>query len=244
MTRRGAAAMEGVRGRTLLNRCLTVFGAKWLVEGCTKAPPLSRIHPMRSQSAARFHVVKKDEKEARLTEFIRQFLAAASCGVTTAGSELLLVARSPRSPVVRALRALADERCRAGLGIRIVLLEAGNPAQPGLLPDALGGPVRLLCDLRALEAHEQLVLGPATVWIGDCMRREPDTRDAFEAYAEACPLTAGWARSSFLALWRRADPPEVELPDAPVAEPQAVVSESALPVASETPVGPTASTRH
>src|SRR5512134_2434114 len=161
---------------------------------------------MRSQSAARFHVVKKDEKEGRLTEFIRQHLAGRESDV---GSEVLLVARSPRSPVVRALGALSGELAGAGIGIRAVLLE---PAEAGGPEHAARISVRLLSEVRALEAHEQLVLGPATAWVGDCMRREPDQRDAFEAYAAACPLTAGWALRSFQALWRRATPVPIAHP--------------------------------
>jgi hypothetical protein len=157
---------------------------------------------MRSQSAARFHVVKKDEKEGRLTEFIRQHLAGRADG-PPAPSEFLLVARSARSPVVRALQALACELGGNGIGIRAVLLE---PFESGASQDGALGSIRLLNEVRALEAHEQLVLGPATAWIGDCMRREPDQRDAFEAYAAACPLTSGWALRSFQALWRRAAP--------------------------------------
>jgi hypothetical protein len=196
---------------------------------------------MRSQSAARFHVVKKDEKEARLTEFIRLHLAGRATGLAPMHGEFLLVARSPRSPVVRALRALDEECRRTGVRVRTVLMESEADA----LPDTVVGDVRVLSDVRALEAHEQLVLGPATVWIGDCMRREPDTRDAFEAYAEACPLTASWALNSFLALWRRAAPAISDGPAVPPAEPPvAVAPESTLPVAPEASASPTASTRH
>jgi hypothetical protein len=31
---------------------------------------------------------------------------------------------------------------------------------------------------RLVEAHEQLVLGPETCWIGDCMQRDPAKCDA------------------------------------------------------------------
>ena len=188
---------------------------------------------MRSQPAARFHVVKKQEKEGRLTEFIRQQLAGGN-GDGLA-REFLLVARSPRSPAMRALRALAGELLREAIGIRAVLLEA---AEADLTSEAPLGEIRLLSEVRALEAHEQLVLGPATAWIGDCMRREPNERDAFEAYATACPLTAGWALRSFQALWRRATP--VSIVHAGAAERVAAeLAAGALPGGIENaPAGP------
>ena len=49
--------------------------------------------------------------------------------------------------------------------------------------------------------HEQLVLGPAASWVGDCMRRDPMKRDAYECYAADCSKTAGWARTSFDRFW-------------------------------------------
>ncbi len=190
---------------------------------------------MRSQSAARFHVVKKDEKEGRLTEFIRRHLAGHAAGPPALPSEFLLVARSVRSPVVRAMQALTTELGGAGVCVRAVLLE---PLKAGAPQDRALGSIRLLSEVRVLEAHEQLVLGPAAAWIGDCMRREPDLRDAFEAYAEACPLTAGWALRSFQALWRRAVPVGRHV-RADTNVPIAVdLSAGSLPAAPETPTPP------
>lgn len=186
---------------------------------------------MRSQPTARFHVVKKHEKEGRLTEFIREQIASPGNGPSR---EFLLVARSPRSPALRALRALAGELSREAIGVRAVLLEA---AEAELSSEAPLGEIRLLGEVRALEAHEQLVLGPATAWIGDCMRREPNERDAFEAYATACPLTANWAQRSFQALWRRATP--VCIVHAGAERVAAELAAGALPAATETaPAGP------
>jgi hypothetical protein len=67
------------------------------------------------------------------------------------------------------------------------------------------------------------------------MRREPDQRDAFEAYAEACPLTSAWALRSFQALWRRAAPvgPDVRADTAvPVAADLSAGALAAAPEAS------------
>jgi hypothetical protein len=59
---------------------------------------------------------------------------------------------------------------------------------------------------RLIEAHEQLVLGPETCWIGDCMRRDPSRCDAYENYVEGCGEAAGCAIVSFERLWFASEP--------------------------------------
>ena len=59
---------------------------------------------------------------------------------------------------------------------------------------------------RLIEAHEQLVLGAQTCWIGDCMRRDPAKCDAFESYVEGCGEAAGCALVSFERLWGACEP--------------------------------------
>ena len=61
-------------------------------------------------------------------------------------------------------------------------------------------------DVRLLDAHEQLILGPSSVWVGDCMRRDPAKRDAYECYARDSYDTAIWAKRSFDRVWTRARP--------------------------------------
>ncbi|MEQ1576200.1 MAG: hypothetical protein ABL894_00975, partial [Hyphomicrobium sp.] len=61
-------------------------------------------------------------------------------------------------------------------------------------------------DARLLDAHEQLILGPSSVWVGDCMRRDPAKRDAYECYASDSAETAVWAKRSFDRVWVRAHP--------------------------------------
>ena len=80
---------------------------------------------------------------------------------------------------------------------RPVVAKGGDASVPGFT-------TRFLTDARMLEAHEQLVLGPATVWIGDCMRRDPSKRDAFETYCDLNVPTARSARRSFERMWSMA----------------------------------------
>ncbi len=50
------------------------------------------------------------------------------------------------------------------------------------------------------------MLDETTVWIGDCMRRDPQRRDTYELFSDACRATAGRAVRSFAQIWRAAGP--------------------------------------
>jgi len=66
--------------------------------------------------------------------------------------------------------------------------------------------IRWACNPRLLDAHEELVVGPLTSWTGDCMRRDPNKRDAYESFNSGCAEAAGWARISFDRLWQASEP--------------------------------------
>jgi hypothetical protein len=129
----------------------------------------------------------------------------------------LLLARSPRSPVAQALRASAGKLATANVSIRAIFCEC-EPVAAGAetLPFGLPGEVRIARDTRLLAAHEQLVLAIDRVWIGDCMRREPSKRDAYERFAANCLETAVLASRSFERLWRAAVPLD-SMPPLPIA---------------------------
>jgi hypothetical protein len=57
-----------------------------------------------------------------------------------------------------------------------------------------------------LEAHEQLILSPTAIWTGDCMRRDPVKRDAYEAYAPDSAETARIAQQCFERVWTASEP--------------------------------------
>ena len=121
---------------------------------------------------------------------------------------LLLVARSLDSPVVKAITALGDDIAAAGLGARLILAHVDREPAPedwgrGL---AFTYEIRWARHPRLVEAHEQLVLGPETCWIGDCMRRDPGKCDAYESYVEDCGEAAGCAAVSFERLWHASQP--------------------------------------
>ena len=155
-------------------------------------------------------VVRKEDKEQALKDFISLDISARKCQATGQANSYLLVVQSLASPVAKALAALSPEIARSGVTVRAILTRR----EPGFITnDSLASPLlavaggwRLLSDIRMLDAHEMLVLGNASAWIGDCMRRDPSKRDAFERFSHDCALTATWARMSFERLWAKATP--------------------------------------
>jgi hypothetical protein len=161
------------------------------------------------------NVVRKDEKEAKLTEFIERFLsvrraqAALDLNALATDATCFVVARSSESPVAKVLQALLPEFSAQSIALKALYALPGETA-PFAGPPAAWAPPRIECrraaDVRLLEAHELLILGPHTAWVGDCMRREPDKGDAYEFYADDCREMAAAALRSFHRLWAIAKP--------------------------------------
>ncbi|MCU0953488.1 MAG: hypothetical protein MUC37_02495 [Hyphomicrobium sp.] len=191
----------------------------------------------------RMHVVRKEDKEGRLKAFVGEHLAVIAAGASK-GEDLTIIARSFESPVVRALAAYRNEIKAAGLNIRaiVVLSEGANEQVTELLGSS---PTRQGCDPRLLDAHEQLAFGDRVAWIGDCMRREPAKRDAYEIYSPECAETAALARRSFERVWTFAGAGKtMSGPAVLAASPAAEPVEVALAALSEGEPSPTVSSRH
>jgi hypothetical protein len=137
----------------------------------------------------------------------------------TAQEPCSLIARSIQSPVFRAVQSLyASGQLKARLNIIIASLDGTDEAGLATATAFVSG-VRMARNPRLLDAHEQLVLGSQASWIGDCMRREPEKRDAWECYAPACPETTRRASISFDRLWKVCDAlPAREITPADLAE--------------------------
>ena len=165
---------------------------------------------MRLNAAPHICVVKKEEKEAKLRDLILRDLAARQAGQIMSGySSYLMLARSIDSPVARALFSLCRDAASVGVRIKTIFMMDEGSAEKldemcGEFAPAIDG--RLVSDVRLLDAHELLVLGPATAWIGDCMRRDPAKRDAYEFYSEDSPEAARSSARSFDRLWLNAAP--------------------------------------
>lgn len=197
---------------------------------CISSPPTMRV-------------IKKEEKEAQIRDLISTHVR--TCAPAT-GSVFHLVVRSHESPVVRALTALAAELTEARCSIEVVVALPGADNAviwPAELADLSA--CRTLDDPRLLDAHEQLWLDAETVWIGDCMRREPDKRDAYECYGRGCRTTAAGVLASFDKFWGKAARAN-HAPDVKVSKPVAAEADPVMVgvPGNEPPTPPTAMTRH
>ena len=162
---------------------------------------------MQAKSPPRMQVVKRDEKEATLTAYINTHIGKLTGGQDTSfDDEILVVALSADSPVVRALQRSASEHRLADVQVRLILANVSSADLIENLKSLPGYTVSWARNARLLDAHEQLVIGSTFSWTGDCMRREPTKRDAFECFADDCAETAAWARRSFERLWSMSVP--------------------------------------
>ena len=160
--------------------------------------------------------VKPEEKQeniSRLAGFYLDRLSVAETASVHARS-ITLLTRSAASPIARAMFASMRDCQRLDVSIQVIV----NQLEPAdLLSDWMElsvSPVNTSAtvELRwarnpALsDAHEQMVLGTTFSWHGDCMRRDPETRDAFETFECFNAAVARRATLSFAALWSKCKP--------------------------------------
>lgn len=159
---------------------------------------------MKQTSAPSAVIVQTEDKSCKLSAFVSSHLPRGlDCGTIS------VVARSAASPVADALVQLGPELALRGMRVRAIFTtltaESGVPDWCTLnLPFARE--VRLARHPRLIEAHEQLVIAGGTAWFGDCMRRDPAKRDAYEQYAGRDAAAVRIAASSFERLWRVCEP--------------------------------------
>lgn len=161
---------------------------------------------MRIASPSRLMMVARTDKEARLRDFIADGLAPRAEG--RADPKCLTVfVRNPDSPVARALCAAWSDGRLDDTRIRVLICDTNSdePAAAALF-DIPHAEFSVLADQSFGSAHEQLVVGGTFVWIGDCLRRDPTKRDAFELYHANEAATALFATASFEKLWVRGRP--------------------------------------
>jgi hypothetical protein len=164
---------------------------------------------MRSRPTLRVNVTRHEDKEHKLQAFLSHHIATMQPGGDAPRiGHLLLVARSLDSPVVKAISTLSEDIAAAGLGVRMILAHVDREPLPEDWGRGVpfGYEIRWARRPRLVEAHEQLVIGPETCWIGDCMRRDPAKCDAYESFVEDCGEAAGCAAVSFERLWHASEP--------------------------------------
>lgn len=159
---------------------------------------------MQSDNNRWVQVVKRDEKEARLTQFILEEIAS---GRVSLSGEWRVLALTLESPVLAAIeRVLADLGCASNLKLSIVLATSAKKVDQRRFEGAGKVVYRSAGCTRLLDAHEQMVLGAHSSWTGDCMRRNPRERDAFETFGSNNSELADWAKKSFDRIWQNAVP--------------------------------------
>ncbi len=165
---------------------------------------------MRLATSPRILQAGRDEKETKLKDFVAAHLTArTSNGTQVQNSIYTIVVRAPDSPAAKALTLLDHELTAAGIAVRVLLLETDIASEEKCgksILELASAEIRLLNDPRFTAAHEQLVLGNGRVWIGDCMRRDPTKRDAFEMYHADNAAAARHAEVSFARMWKLGKP--------------------------------------
>lgn len=153
-----------------------------------------------------------EAREQRLMAFMADGIERSSQPEAYAGpATLLAVARSADSPVARALVALRPVLADRRVTVRLVIAEDDALLEPFIADstDPTAGnlfDVRIVRDPRLRDAHEQLVVGRASVWFGDSLRRDIHRRDLFEQFLADVPDVARAAAHGFEQLWLRTEP--------------------------------------
>ena len=159
---------------------------------------------MKQHKSQSVQVVKSEEKQSRLATFILEEITNKHSSVHFPWSVLAL---STASPVVGALRFISQHLDEAtALDIRMILVDQAKHTYPEGFDRLNSLEVRVATNPRILDAHEQLVTGPISCWTGDCMRRDPSVRDAFEAFASGDDVSTHWAARSFEKIWKATKP--------------------------------------
>jgi hypothetical protein len=156
-------------------------------------------------------IARLEKKAQRIRQFIFQHIVAIQNGPPEHRYALLAVARSVESPLLQAIASLAGEMAQARISVRMIVAQADAETFPQAWASAGAGgdfehEIRWARNPRLIEAHEQLVLGAHSCWIGDSMRRDPSKSDAYESFVEDCGEAAGCAAVSFERLWAASDP--------------------------------------
>jgi hypothetical protein len=126
-----------------------------------------------------------------------------------------LIARSPSSAAARALALEAKALAREEVAVRLIFARIMPLEELAGLAEALGlvdagkdrpDSVRAIKTPALLNAHEQLVLGQATCWTGDMLRRSEENRNGLDLWEENAAGSVRLAQFAFDAIWEIAKP--------------------------------------
>lgn len=158
--------------------------------------------------------VKREDKVEALKAYLGPYIR--STDVDAIASTLTLIAVSADSPISRAVTELGADIAARGLRVRVIF--------HSLIPETsprgwtVSGPsipferdIRWARNPRLADAHEQLVFGTETAWVGDCLRRDGYRRDAYEQRVEADCGTVATLKRSFERMWAICEPLVVQV---------------------------------
>lgn len=145
------------------------------------------------------------DKVQRLVACVRGYLQSLESLIEAEPRTAYLVAKSPASPVAKALEALMADLESGGFEVHVVFAE--REPEAGVRPwMRSASSVSWARDHRLLEAHEQLLVGRSICWFGDSMRRDPDKSDLHEQLVKDCKRTSCAALRAFEHLARLSMP--------------------------------------
>jgi hypothetical protein len=128
----------------------------------------------------------------------------------SADTHVCVMARSPSSPVIRALIDRAEQLRLQNVRAKAILAHLEPASALRELVETLariagepgtGNFIRWFAGTSLLDAHEQLVLGSSMCWTGDTMKREPGKCDALDLFEQAAPVRVLYGVSSFARVW-------------------------------------------
>jgi hypothetical protein len=128
----------------------------------------------------------------------------------SADAHVFVTARSPDSPVIRALIDRAEQLRLQNVRAKAIIAHLEPAATLKELMGTLnrlageasnGDLIRWFSGTSLLDAHEQLVLGSSMCWTGDAMNREPGKCDALDLFEQAAPVRVFYGVSSFARIW-------------------------------------------
>ncbi len=149
--------------------------------------------------------------------FISLFLEslADKTGAGSRNRTISIIARSPESPVVKAIISRSDELKQHHASVQAIFADMSAEGALAEFSGALSGlnagahacdNIRWARNACLKDAHEQLILGTEMCWSGDCMRREPGKCNSLDLFEAAAPGVVRLGILAFDAIWAISEP--------------------------------------
>ena len=144
-------------------------------------------------------------------ESMREFIALHLPPFSNAGTpaRLALLAKSPDSPIARAIIEIAGEIAARGGKVQAVFHQLDGAAAADWMQIASSAEferdIRWARNPAFADAHEQLIVGRNAAWVGDCMRRDLWRRDSLEQRFVGEATAIANLEKCFSRLWSKGE---------------------------------------